>query len=71
MLQDTFAVKNNECAYVADNPAKDFLAPNSLGWRSIQYLRTNQTHTDKPAPPGGGPQIIVRDIAGFYNAIKR
>jgi putative hydrolase of the HAD superfamily len=71
MLQDAFAVKSDECVYVADNPAKDFSAPNSLGWRSVQYLRSGQIHTDKPSPPGGGPQTIVRDIAGICNAIRR
>jgi putative hydrolase of the HAD superfamily len=70
MLQDTLAAKSDECVYIADNPAKDFLAPNMLGWRSIQYLRPGQSHANKPAPPGGEPQIIVRDIAGIFNAIK-
>ena len=25
--------------YVADNPQKDFIAPNRLGWRTIQIIR--------------------------------
>jgi putative hydrolase of the HAD superfamily len=27
--------------YVADNPRKDFLAPNRLGWKTMQILRPN------------------------------
>jgi len=48
------------CAYVADNPAKDFLAPNQLGWLTVQWRRPNQLHADNPPPAGGEPQKIVR-----------
>ncbi|NQU76471.1 MAG: HAD family hydrolase [Planctomycetes bacterium] len=44
------------CVYVADNPAKDFVAPNALGWLTIQWCRPGQLHADKPAPQGGRPQ---------------
>ena len=48
------------CAYVADNPAKDFLAPNELGWLTVQWRRPGQVHAGRPAPPGGAPQRVVR-----------
>jgi putative hydrolase of the HAD superfamily len=48
------------CAYVADNPAKDFLAPNQLGWLSVQWRRGGQLHADSPPPPGGRPRRVVR-----------
>ena len=32
---------HKHCVYVGDNPAKDFIAPNQLGWMTIQ-LRTSQ-----------------------------
>ena len=46
-------------AYVADNPAKDFLAPNELGWVSIQYTPPGAIHADAAAPPEGKPQFVV------------
>jgi putative hydrolase of the HAD superfamily len=52
-------VSHAACAYVADNPAKDFVAPNRLGWRTIQYLRPGQVHAGNPAPEGGAPQVRV------------
>ncbi|MCJ7544550.1 MAG: HAD family hydrolase, partial [Phycisphaerae bacterium] len=58
------------CAYVADNPAKDFVAPNRLGWRSIQYLRPGQIHAAKPAPPDGAPQTVVRAADGLLAALR-
>ena len=60
-----------DCAYVSDNPAKDFVAPNALGWRTIQFLRPaqGQLHIHKPAPPAGEPDTVVRSAAELFHAI--
>jgi len=50
------------CAYVADNPAKDFLAPNRLGWTSVQLLCPGQIHSVNAAPKGGQPQIVIASL---------
>ncbi|NLF29436.1 MAG: HAD family hydrolase [Planctomycetes bacterium] len=57
------------CAYVGDNPAKDFVAPNALGWLTIQWRRDGQVHADKPAAAGGAAQIVVRDAAALLAAL--
>lgn len=57
------------CCYVADNPAKDFLGPNRLGWRTIQLRWPDQIHADKPAPAGGQPQHVVRSIGELQVAL--
>ena len=37
--------------YVADNPAKDFIAPRALGWRTVQIIRPGAIHpTANPHP---------------------
>ena len=61
---------HESCAYVADNPAKDFLAPNALGWRTVQVLRPGQVHAQKPAPPDGRPQRIARDGGKLVQALR-
>ncbi|MET0309783.1 MAG: HAD family hydrolase [Sphingomonas sp.] len=41
------ACLRSECdafVYVADNPAKDFLAPRKLGWRTVQIDRAGAVH---------------------------
>jgi putative hydrolase of the HAD superfamily len=50
------------CAYVADNPAKDFVAGNALGWRTIQLRFEGQVHAGKPPAPGGQPQTVARSL---------
>ncbi|KKL12915.1 hypothetical protein LCGC14_2531000, partial [marine sediment metagenome] len=59
-MRRRLGVPSRRCAYVADNPAKDFVAPNRLGWLTVQWRRSGQIHADNPPPSGGAPQRIVR-----------
>ena len=60
LIRRRLAVPHAACAYVADNPAKDFLAPNRLGWLTAQWRRTGQVHAAKSAPAGGKPDRVIR-----------
>lgn len=62
-------VPNEACAYVADNPAKDFLAPNRLGWRTVRLLCEGQVHADEPAPEGGAAGITIGRLADLEAAL--
>jgi putative hydrolase of the HAD superfamily len=48
-----------DCTYVADNPAKDFIAPYDLGWQTVRVRRPEGVYRDQPAPPGGGPGVTI------------
>src|SRR5262245_13893257 len=49
--------------YIGDNPAKDFIAPNALGWRTIRIRRPQGEHALASAPTqDGAPQ---REIVSF------
>ena len=40
------------CVHIADNPAKDFIAPRQLGWReSVRIKRPQSLHENVPTPP--------------------
>ncbi len=69
-IAERLAAPPETCAHVADNPAKDFLAANRLGWRTIQYLRPGQIHAAKPAPPDGAPQTVVRTPDALCAALR-
>jgi putative hydrolase of the HAD superfamily len=58
----TLATPAERCTYVADNPAKDFIAPNALGWTTIQIKRPDGVHATNPAPDGGEPQRIITTL---------
>jgi putative hydrolase of the HAD superfamily len=48
--------------YLADNPAKDFVAPNALGWITVQVVRDGGIHDVRRIVPGGEPQHRVRSL---------
>ena len=53
--------------YIADNGAKDFLAPNTLGWRTVQILREGRIHDGVPTTPDHRAQssIVSLDEISF------
>lgn len=48
-----------QCAYVGDNPRKDFIAPNALGWSTVMYRRSGAVHDYREMPVGGEPHWKV------------
>lgn len=48
-LERELGVRGEQCAYVADNPAKDFVAPHALGWRTVRVRRPGGLHAEVPS----------------------
>lgn len=45
------SLSGSDCVYIADNPLKDFVAPNELGWKpSIRIRRIGSLHFGVPTP---------------------
>lgn len=58
----------NRCAYIADNPSKDFRAPEQLGWApSIRIRRPKSLHYDKITPSGCMEISSLSEIAPLVN----
>jgi putative hydrolase of the HAD superfamily len=49
-------------AYVGDNPQKDFVAPNAMGWMTVQVVRPGGIHDAGKIAPGGAPQHRVASL---------
>jgi putative hydrolase of the HAD superfamily len=45
-VQKVLGADPSECLYVADNPLKDFAAPNALGWVTVRVRRHGGLHSD-------------------------
>jgi glycosyltransferase involved in cell wall biosynthesis/FMN phosphatase YigB (HAD superfamily) len=45
-LERELGLSGDRCAYVADNPAKDFVAPHRLGWRTVRVRRPGSLHAE-------------------------
>lgn len=53
-----------QLVYVADNPAKDFLAPNRLGWKTVRLRCQGQLHYDlAAADESHSPQVEIETLA--------
>ena len=53
------SVPPTACIYVADNPTKDFIAPNRLGWKTVQIRRADGIYAGLVAPSDGAPQVVI------------
>ena len=61
-VRSKLRVPHEGCAYVGDNPAKDFVAPNRLGWRTVRLACEGQIHVHNPAPAGGEPHRTIAHL---------
>jgi putative hydrolase of the HAD superfamily len=56
-------VKPENMVYIGDNEKKDFIAPNKLGFLTIQLIRPARLHTKTSAEPDGHAQHIIHKIS--------
>jgi putative hydrolase of the HAD superfamily len=49
--------------YIGDNAAKDFVAPNALGWSTVQVIRDGAIHASDRVAPGGEPRHRISSLA--------
>ena len=54
-MERRFGLSGSDCAYVGDNPAKDFQSPRALGWNVWRLRRPGGLHAGAPSP--GVPEI--------------
>jgi putative hydrolase of the HAD superfamily len=52
----------SESMYVGDNPTKDFIAPNRLGWLTVRYRRKNGLHAMSEKT---GEQVAQQEISAL------
>jgi len=54
--------------YVGDNPAKDFVAPNRLGWTTVMVRDERNLHPAACAEAGAAPHLTVPSLAALLRA---
>jgi putative hydrolase of the HAD superfamily len=62
-LIQTLNAKPQDMTYVADNEEKDFIAPNKLGFLTIQIIRPARIHTSTSEAPDAAAQYVIRKIS--------
>jgi putative hydrolase of the HAD superfamily len=57
------------CVYVADNPGKDFVGPNRLGWHTIRVREQIGLYGNASPPLGGEPKATVNTFAALWDLL--
>lgn len=52
----------HDCVYVGDNPHKDFVSANALGWTTVRIRRDGGEHRDAIAPAGHAPRHEIASL---------
>ncbi len=70
LIRERLDVPHTACAYVADNVAKDFIAPNALGWLTIRVLREDGIYRDVKAAEGGEARQITDGLDTLEDRLR-
>lgn len=67
-----FMKSDQECIYIADNPQKDFLAPNLLGWKTVCLLDDGRNiHPQNfDLPNEYLPQQCIKDFSNVVSILS-
>jgi len=65
------SAKPETMAYVADNEKKDFIAPNKLGFLTIQIIRPPRIHTESSAESGAAARYIIHKISELPGLLEK
>jgi len=63
--------KPENAVYLADNPAKDFIAPNKLGCGTIQLARPKRIHNVPAKTPNAEAQHVIPAITELPSLLAR
>ncbi|WP_338425820.1 HAD family hydrolase [Sphingopyxis kveilinensis] len=69
LIADAFEGKPRRFVYIADNAAKDFLAPNQLGWTTVQISRKGGLHNSGPPTPDHAPAMRIASFDQLSDAL--
>jgi putative hydrolase of the HAD superfamily len=62
LMRDALGAAGDRFVYIGDNPAKDFVSPNTMGWTSVWVDRPGGIHHGAEQAPGGSPQHTIRSL---------
>jgi len=64
-------IKSESAAYVADNEEKDFIAPNKLGFVTIQIVRPARIHSGSSEQPDAAAKYVIDRISQLPDLLER
>ncbi len=70
-LAETLETTPEQMIYVGDNVQKDFIAPNQMGFTTIQVLRPNRVHTEEASDPAAAAQHRVSALTELPSLVRQ
>jgi len=58
LVEQHFGVPGHSCAYIGDNPRKDFAGAKPRGWTTVRVRRAGGLHFDAPSKPDVDREIL-------------
>lgn len=68
VVEEKLGKRGPQLVYVADNPAKDFLAPQQLGWQTIRVRRVDGIYSERECAAVDREIENLWDFAASYSA---
>lgn len=70
-LLEILNVGGTECIYVGDNARKDFIAPNGLGFTTVQVVRPAGIHKKPPPSPEAAAGHVIQSISELPKVLNK
>ena len=70
-MEQFLGLAGSRLVYVADNPAKDFVGPHALGWRTIRVARDGGLHAERTEPQLAPAEITLPSLEPMVRAIAK
>ena len=70
-LLETLNAKAENTVYIADNEKKDFIAPNKLGFLTIQLIRPAGLHTESGTAPAAAAKTQIHQISELPTFLEK
>jgi putative hydrolase of the HAD superfamily len=70
LVQEQFGFDAAHFYYIADNPAKDFIAPRNLGWKTIRIRRREGLHAEVAVEAERAAEVELSDLSGLPSLLE-
>lgn len=70
LVMEYFSAAGDECAYIGDNMEKDFIAPNKLGWLTIQIKREEGQYSNNIGNDSHRPQVRIDSLDSLEKVLE-
>jgi len=69
LVAQALGAPGDRFVYIGDNPSKDFVAPNAMGWLTVWVDRPGGIHEGAEVAEGGAPQVTIATLRALPDVL--